>query len=213
MKNSEWIDVSVPLRSGMVHWPGDQDVEIEQVMDTKKGDKINLKKIDMSVHTGTHMDSPNHFIDSGIGIDKMPPTATIGRTRVLQINDPESIKPDELEKHNIRAGERILFKTKNSENKWYNEPFKTKFVYISHEAAEYLAELGVQTVGVDYLSVSGYKIDEVQIHTALLGAGIWIIEGIHLAGVEPGEYEMVCLPLKIENGDGAPARAVLRRIE
>ncbi|NIV96501.1 cyclase family protein [candidate division KSB1 bacterium] len=208
--NSEWIDISVPLRDGMVHWPGDPDVRIYRVSDIDKGDVANLSKLDMSAHTGTHMDGPLHFTKDGISLDQMPLSATIGPARVIEIQDTESIKPEALIPYDIKRGERILFKTDNSTRDWLNGPFIEDFVYISTEAANFLTEHGVKTVGVDYLSVSGYNKNEVEVHQTLLQAGIWIIEGLQLAQVEPGSYGLICLPIKILNSDGAPARAILR---
>ncbi|HAT44120.1 MAG TPA: arylformamidase, partial [Ktedonobacter sp.] len=140
----------------------------------------------------------------------MPLAATIGLARVIEIHDPESIKPDELHMYQIKSGERILFKTRNSTRCWQSDDFVKDFVYISHEAAQYLAAQQVQTVGVDYLSVGGFFKDGVETHHALLSAGIWIIEGLNLSSVRAGTYELICLPLKIEGSDGAPSRAVLR---
>ena len=208
----EWIDVSVPLHTGMVHWPDNPPVSIEREMSMERGDVCNVSKMSMGVHTGTHMDAPIHYIRGGIGIDQMPLTAAIGRARVIEIGDPVSIKPEELAGHNIQRGERILFKTRNSARCWQIDDFVKDFVYIAHEAAQYLASLGVQTVGVDYLSVGGYSVDGPETHQALLGGGVWIIEGLNLSQAEPGVYDLICLPLRIVGGDGAPARAILRRI-
>jgi arylformamidase len=207
-----WIDVSVPLRSGMVHWPDNPPVRIERMLDMESGDAANVSTISLGSHTGTHMDAPIHFVRGGEGIDRMPLDATLGRTRVIGIQDPESVKPEELEPHGIRRGERVLFKTRNSSRRWWTQDFIEDFVYVSQEAARYLAELGVRTVGVDYLSVGGFFRDGAETHQALLGAGIWVIEGLNLSGIEPGEYELICLPIKVEEGDGAPARAILRAI-
>jgi len=208
----EWMDISVPLRSGMVHWPDNPPVDIERVMDMNRGDVCNVSKMSLGVHTGTHMDAPIHFLANGIGIDQMPLTAALGRARVIEISDPVSIKPGELVAHKILRGERILFKTLNSPRCWQTNDFVEDFVYVSHEAAQYLATIGVQTVGVDYLSVGGAHIDGPQTHQALLEAGIWIIEGLNLAQAQPGIYDLICLPLRIVGGDGAPARAMLRRV-
>ncbi|HEY1388798.1 MAG TPA: cyclase family protein [Ktedonobacterales bacterium] len=208
----EWIDVSVSLHTGMVHWPDNPPVSIEREMSMERGDVYNVSKMSMGVHTGTHMDAPIHFIRGGIGIDQMPLTAAIGRTRVIEIGDSVSIKPDELAGHIIQRGERILFKTRNSARCWQTGDFVEDFVYIAHEAAQYLASIGVQMVGVDYLSVGGYSVDGPETHQALLGGGVWIIEGLNLAQVEPGIYDLICLPLRIIGGDGAPARAILRRV-
>jgi arylformamidase len=221
-RNGEWIDISVPLSNGMVHWPGDPEFHSERVQSMSNGHVCNVTQVSTSVHVGTHMDAPIHFIHGGEGIETMPLDATIGRCRVVRIRDPESIKPGELEPLRLRRGERVLFKTRNSAEgvrgqrsapqSWANERFMEDFVYIAREAAEFLVKAGVRTVGVDYLSVGGYHKDSIETHLALLGARIWVLEGLNLAEVEPGAYEMVCLPLKLVGSDGAPARAVLRAL-
>ena len=207
-----WIDVSVRLHSGMVHWPDNPPVQIERMLDIEHGDVANVSKISMGSHTGTHMDAPLHFIRTGKGLDEMPLTAAIGRARVIEIHDPESVKPDELRPHGISRGERVLFKTQNSVQRWPSRAFIEDFVYVSQEAARYLAACEIQTVGIDYLSVGGFFRDGAETHQALLEAGIWVIEGLDLSQAEPGEYELICLPIKVEQSDGAPARAILRAI-
>jgi arylformamidase len=208
-----WIDVSVALSTGMVHWPDDPPVQIERIQDMNSGDACTVSTLMMGSHTGTHMDAPLHFLKNGRGLDQMPLDATIGPARVIEIRDPESIKPKELYPHNIQPGERLLFKTRNSNHCWQTNTFVEDFVYISQEAARYLAEQQVRTVGIDYLSVGGFTKDGVETHQALLGAGIWIIEGLNLSAVQPGDFELICLPLLVRTSDGAPARAILRRRE
>ena len=210
MEANGWIDVSVPLHSGMVHWPDNPPVRIERMLDIEHGDAANVSKISMGSHTGTHMDAPLHFVREGKSLDAMPLDATIGRARVVEVRDPESIKPSDLRRHEIRSGERILFKTRNSARSWPSRAFMEDFVYVSQEAARYLATCNVRTVGIDYLSVGGFSKDGVETHRALLEAGIWVIEGLDLSEVKPGEYELVCLPVKVIGSDGAPARALLR---
>jgi arylformamidase len=204
------MDISVPVRNGMVHWPGDPDFHIERATDQEKGDAATVSRMALGVHTGTHMDAPLHFIRHARSIDTMPIDATVGTARVIGIRDRQSIKREELIGHGISAGERILFKTGNSDHSWDSDRFDEDFVYISQDGARYL-ECGVRTVGVDYLSVGGYRHDGLETHEALLGAGIWIIEGLNLRGVEPGTYELVCLPLRLMGAEGSPARAILRR--
>lgn len=206
----DWMDVSVPLRSGMVHWPDNPPVTIERALDIEKGDTANVSKLTLGAHTGTHMDAPVHFLRNGAGIDQMPLTATIGRARVIEISDPVAITSTELVAHHIQPGERILFKTRNSLRCWQTDTFVEDFVYIAHEAAQYLATIGVQTVGVDYLSVGGFRVDGPETHRALLEAGIWVIEGLDLTQAQSGVYDLICLPLRIVGGDGAPSRALLR---
>jgi arylformamidase len=207
---TDWIDVSVTVRHGMPHWPDDPPVVIERVMDTSRGDDCTVSHVAMGVHTGTHMDAPMHFIHGGRTLDQMPLGATIGEARVVEIADPHEITVEELRPHGLRAGERVLFRTSNSTRCWQSDTFTEDFVYISEPAARYLAEVGVQTVGVDYLSVGGYAADGVTIHRILLGAGIWIIEGLDLSAVHHGRYELICLPVRMHEADGAPARAILR---
>lgn len=206
-----WIDISVMLRTGMVHWPDNPEVRIQRMMDMDKGAVCNVSHMSLGAHTGTHMDAPLHFIKGGAGLETMPFDATIGPARVIEIKDKESIKPAELAGQRIRKGERILFKTRNSARSWKSDDFDENFIHISKEAAQFLVDRGIQTVGVDYLSVGGYKKDGRETHQILLGAGIWIVEGLNLGRVKPGRYELICLPLKVLNSDGAPARAILRR--
>jgi arylformamidase len=195
----------------MVHWPGDPPYRIHRVMDQGKGDMCTVSHVSMGVHTGTHMDAPLHFIKNSPTIDQMPFHATIGPARVIQIEDHKSIGRQELLPYSIQARERILFKTVNSHRLWHKEPFHEEFVFIDESGARHLAECGVLSVGVDYLSVGGFRQDAEETHHALLGAGIWVIEGLNLMDVDPGYYELICLPLKLVDSDGSPARAILRR--
>lgn len=204
-----WIDLSVPVRDGMVHWPGDPSVEIGLRQSIAGGDTANLTKLSMSAHTGTHMDAPRHFIDDGAGIDSMPFDATVGPARLIEIEDPAVVTAAELERHGLDGVERLLLRTRNSERRWWEEDFDAGFVHIEPQAAELIADGGVRTVGVDYISVGGME-SGAQTHLALLGAGVWIIEGLDLSGVSAGDYELVCLPLRLAGADGAPARAMLR---
>ena len=207
----QWIDVSVPLCTGMVHWPTDPPVRIERFADMDKGAVCNVSRVDMCAHVGTHMDGLNHFIKDGAPLDTVPFDAVIGACRVIEIKDAASVKPAELKKHTLRKGERILLKTRNSKRLWWEEDFDTKFIHISKEAAQHMVDCGIRTIGVDYLSVGGYQRDGVECHRVLLGAGVWVIEGLNLTKVRAGKYEIICLPVKIRHGDGAPARAILRK--
>jgi arylformamidase len=211
-ENGNWIDISVPVWKGMVTWAGDSPVSIEHQLDMARGDVMNLTNVSMSLHTGTHMDAPRHFRRDGKTIDQMPLDATVGRARVIAIQDPESVKAAELAAWGVQPGERILFKTRNSERCWSEPAFVEDFVYISKEAAQMLAGAKVRMVGIDYLSVGGYRKDTFETHEILMDSEVWIIEGLDLAGVEPGEYELVCLPIKFAGCEGAPARAMVRRL-
>ena len=197
----------------MVHWPGDPVVSIPRISDMDGGDVANVRRLSMSAHTGTHMDAPLHFIGDGASIDAMPLDAAVGPARVIEIDAPDVIGPPELDRHDIRAGERILLRTGNSERCWRTRCFLKQFVHIAPDSAEYLASRRVRLVGIDYLSVGAYGDGGVETHRALLAAGIWIIEGLDLSNTSAGDYELICLPLKISGGDGAPARAVVRRLD
>jgi len=206
---SSWIDVSVTLRTGMVHWPADSPVRITHGRDMERGDPATVSFLEMGAHSGTHMDAPAHFVRGGRGIDTMPLDAAIGAARVIVIRDRTSIKTNELLPHGIRRGERIIFKTKNSARCWNTDSFIEDFVYITAEAARYLVERQVRLIGIDYLSVGGFHADGMETHQILLKAGIWLIEGLNLARVK----QVICLPLKIAGADGAPARALVREMK
>ncbi len=208
--SGEWIDVSVPVRSGMVHWPGDPEVRLERIQSIASGDEANLTRVEMSAHTGTHMDAPLHFFDDDPGIEALPLDIALGPARVIAIEGEEPIDRGQLEGLGIEEGERVLFRTHNSDHAWADRKFDRGFVYVSLEAAEFLGEVGIALVGVDYLSVGAYQGDGAETHRALLGAGAWVIEGLDLSAVEPGDYELICLPIKLVGSDGAPARALLR---
>jgi arylformamidase len=204
------MDVSVPIHNAMAHWPGDPAPLIERVLDMNQGKGCNLSRLTLGAHTGTHMDAPLHFIRDGAPLDRLPLDAVVGPARVIAIEDRESVKPQELARHALRPGQRVLFKTANSPRCWETDQFVEDFVFISPEAAEYLAKRRVRTVGVDYLSVGGFKRGGAETHRALLGAGIWLIEGLDLTEVKPGWCDLVCLPLKAVGVEGAPARVILR---
>jgi arylformamidase len=208
--SKKWIDVSVPLRTGMAHWPTDPAVRIDRIADMDKGAVCNVSKLDMCAHVGTHMDGLNHFIKTGAPLDTLPLDAVVGPCRVIEIKDDDCVNSAELKKHKLRKGERILLKTRNSRREWWKEEFDKKFVHISAEGARHLVDCGIRTIGIDYLSVGGYERDGVECHQIILGAKIWIIEGLNFTKVKPGRYDMVCLPVKIWNSDGAPSRAILR---
>jgi arylformamidase len=208
---SGWIDISLPIRHKMVHWPGGPEPKVELISDMNKGDVANVTSIAMSVHTGTHMDAMRHFIADGVTMEAMPLGAVIGPAKLIAVDDPAAIRLEHLRPHDLNPGDRVLFKTANSELRWFGDEFREDYVYIDPEAAKYLVEQGVQTVGVDYLSVAPF-FDGVTTHRILLGAGVWIIEGLDFRNVEPGDYELVCLPLNVPGSDGALARAIVRKL-
>ncbi|MCB1224885.1 MAG: cyclase family protein [Verrucomicrobiales bacterium] len=211
ISSQRWIDVTVPLRDGMPTWPGDPVCRITRAVSMEEGAVCNLTELHLSAHTATHMDAPRHFIAQGLTMEQMPLEAVIGPCRVLDLQAVEGqITPADLEPHEIGAGERLLLKTRNSAEAWPQDRFVEDFISIRADTGQYLVDRGVMTVGVDYLSIGGFEKDGVETHQIMLGAEIWVIEGLDLSAVEPGNYELLCLPLKIEGADGAPCRVLLR---
>jgi arylformamidase len=206
-----YIDVSLTVEDGMVHWPNDPEVIIKQFSSIKKGDTANNTHLSFGTHTGTHIDAPHHFYEEGIGIDKLKLESLIGECLVIEV--PETygaITEDFLKTQNINSGGRILFKTKNSKIISLDKNFHEDYVYIANDAAQYLVDKGVILVGVDYLSVEGYGKGH-ETHRVLLGAGIIIIESLYLEHVTPGSCKLIALPVKIKDSDGAPARVILEK--
>jgi arylformamidase len=189
----------------MVHYPDDPPTEIKTISHVERGDLCTLSALAMGSHTGTHIDAPIHFLPGGTGADEVPLENLIGPARVIEIKDPGAIQAEELQVHNLGVRERLLFKTSNSERCWKTSQFVSNFVSIAEDAARYLASLNTLFVGIDYLSAGSPET-----HRTLLGAGVVIVEGLNLTGISQGHYELLCLPLKILGGDGAPARALLR---
>ncbi|MGZ3648943.1 MAG: cyclase family protein [Syntrophales bacterium] len=211
MNDNRWIDISLTLKSNMMHWPGDPPVSIERVRAMDKGDTVNLSKITMGAHSGTHVDAPVHFIKGAEGVDQLLFDSLMGPARVIEIADADTIREEDITDYRIKKGERILLRTQNSIKKiLYRDVFTEDFVYLEKSAAEFLVSRGIKTLGVDYLSVGGYKKNGPDVHRLLLGAGILIIEGLDLSETTPGLYNMICLPMKILDSDGAPARVILK---
>jgi arylformamidase len=207
--STTWIDVSVPVRSGMVHWPDNPPIELVRVMDLARGDPATVSRLSLGVHTGTHVDAPVHFLIDGAGVDAFSFDQLLGEARVVEVGGGPSIGAAQLRAVDPRPGERLLLKTGNSPRCWKTDRFLPDFVHLALEGAELLAERRVRTVGIDYLSIAGME-EGVPTHRALLEQGICIIEGLDLSSVQPGDYELICLPLRLAGADGAPARVLLR---
>lgn len=211
-----WIDISVTLKGGMHYFPTDPvPPKIYRYHDVDKGDKVTMSMIEIISHTGTHVDTPLHFIPGGSTVTDMPLDATVGPARVIEIKDPEKIKVEELEQYNIKAGERILFKTRNSPVTYDSDNFVEDYVYVSVEAAKYLADKKVRLVGLDNITIGHFKEQDnlTKTHQTLLENGVYILEDVALDGVEPGDYELIFLPLKLDRGDAGPGRAILRPLK
>ena len=205
------LDISVELSPAMVRWEGDAPMRIRQVLDLDAGDPYNLSEIEMSVHQGSHMDAPHHFLHEGAMIEDFPLERLIGETQVLAVPDEaESITAEVLQTLGIKEGiKRLLFKTRNSQF-WKTDPhdYREDFVSLSLDGADHLISLGVELVGIDYLSISPAD-DFRPVHTRLMENGIAIVETLDLSEVPAGFYTLICLPLKLKGVEGAPVRAVL----
>lgn len=206
------IDVSRPIFSGMAIYPRNPPVEISPARSIARGDSSNVSALALGSHTGTHVDAPLHMAEGGAGVDEVPLDALIGPALVVRIaDDVRAIGPLEVDGLDIGAGARVLFRTRNSARFAETGRFEEDFTYLAPEGAAALVGRGVVAVGIDALSVEQYHAGHHRAHDTLLQNGVAIIEGLALERVEPGQYELVCLPLRIRHGDGAPARVVLMR--
>lgn len=204
------LDVSVPLAQGLPTYPGNPPFELQALKRIAEGGSSNVSRLVLGTHTGTHVDAPKHFIDDAAAVDALQLDLLIGRTRVIEIDKRGGISADELAAAGLREDLRVLFKTPNSAL-WNSSTFREDYTHLSEGAARYLVDQGVKVVGIDYLSVEGFKKAGAPAHRALLGSGVIIIEGLNLSEADPGMYEMYCLPLRVVGGDGAPARVLLKR--
>ncbi len=205
-----WYDASLPLKQGMPSFPGDPVFELQRTFQTSGGDAFNLSTFRMGTHTGTHIDPPAHYLPNGQTVDQLPLDALIGPGIVLDVRSYECIDRYVLERSSLRGVKRILFKTDNS-SKLMETQFTPDYVYLTEAGAEFIVEHGVKLVGIDYLSIEAYGNKGAPVHRRLLEAGVVVVEAVNLAYVPPGPCEIFCLPLSIQQGDGAPARVVIRR--
>lgn len=204
------FDISLTLSPSLVVWPGDPPVNLTQPASMERGDSFSLTRMDISAHTGTHVDAPAHFVAGGSGVDSLDLNVLIGPALVVDARSASALSAAVLESLAIPAGtQRVLFRTRNSEL-WRKSHtvFDVDYVAVLADGAAWLVEHGVQLVGVDYLSVAPFA-ESAPTHQILLAAGVIAVEGLNLSEIEPGEYQLCCLPLKIAGADGAPARAVL----
>jgi arylformamidase len=208
------FDISIPISPTLVVWPGDPNMTIRKLSEIKKGDDANVSEISMSVHTGTHIDSPKHFIDNGKTIEQIPLEKLVGNVLVMAFEDETKvINKQALENHpkfeSLLGVKKVLFKTSNSSHLLLKqENFSEEFVGIDKSGAKFLANLNLDLIGVDYLSVASFRETD-EPHQILLQNEIVLLEGINLHEVPPGDYKLYCLPLLILGSDGAPARTIL----
>ena len=204
----KFFDITLDLSEDTIIYPGDPKFEKEYICSIDMGDSFNISSISMGSHTGTHIDAPKHFYNDGNTIDSIDLEKLIGKARVIELLEVEEINREILEKVYIEEGDRILFKTKNSKILRQNK-YEEDFVSLTKCGAEYLIENNIKLVAIDYLSIEGINSEFNDVHLLLLKNNIVIIEGVNLLEVPEGEYNISALPLKIKDGDGAPARVVL----
>jgi arylformamidase len=209
-RTQRFIDVSVLLAAGIPAYPGNPPFEMSPVKRVANGDSSNNSRLVMGTHTGTHVDAPRHFFDEGTGTEALPLEMLIGRARVIEVRPRGGITAEDLGGVDLSEDVRVLIKTPNS-RLWGNPEFHKEYIGIAESGARFLVDHGIKVVGVDYLSVEVFKTPGAPAHHVLLGGGTIVIEGLNLRDVDPGVYEMYCLPLRIVGSDGAPARVVLRK--
>jgi arylformamidase len=204
------IDVSIPLREGMPIYHDNPGFEIHLDSAIADGATANVSKVTMGAHTGTHVDGRRHFFDGEDGTDALPLDAMLGPALVAELPDVGlgPIDEEALRGAGVPEGtERLLLKTPNS-RLWDQDDFSRDFARLDGSGAAYALSLGIRLIGIDYLSIG-----DADAHHALLGAGVVVLEGLDLRRVEPGPYELICLPIRLVGSDGAPARVLLRRAE
>jgi arylformamidase len=209
-----WIDVTATLDPATTPiYAGDAPMKFDFLHDMRKGDGFTLSVYSMGAHSGTHVDAPMHFVLGGATIDQLSLDPFIGPARVIDIpDDVQAIDAAELGRHQWKGAERVLFRTRSSLRGWMASPtFHRDFAYIAPDAAQLLADAGVRLVGIDYISAEQFAAPAPMTHRILLGKGIPIVEGLALAGVSAGDYDIIVLPIKVGGHEGAPARAVLRK--
>lgn len=213
VSETSWTDVTYPISEKMVVWPGQPSTTRERVSNLDEDDGSNVSVLRLSMHTGTHMDAPLHFFRDGADITAAPLEVAIGPVRLAEVAGSAitraGVEAYEARTGALQAGERLLFRTSNSDRDWLTKPFAEGYIAVAIDAADYLAEKGLMLVGVDYLSVAPFK-NPTDTHKALLGAGVWVVEGLDLRTVDEGFYEMLGLPLKIEGSDASPLRVLLK---
>jgi len=209
---TQYIDISLGISEDLLTWPGDPGISVEPTSRIARGDHANVSELRLGTHTGTHVDPPFHFVDGAPTIDEVSIEQLVGPAHVADLRGFEgSVGPDELDALKVPDGtERLLLKTDNSEIWRQPKPsFPDKYVNVAPKGAAWLVEHNFRLIGVDFLSVEEAHAPGHPTHKTLLEAGVVIVEGLNLGDVEPGDYDLICLPLKVVNGDGAPARAVL----
>lgn len=207
---TRYFDITLPLRPDLPVYPGEPGPQREDLARLDRGDPANVSSLFLGLHTGTHLDAPVHFLPDGVGIDEVPLDALIGPARVIEVSGDREIDGGALAAAGALGAQRILCRTRNSAL-WSESPaeFRRDYLGLGTPGAEWLIARGVRAIGIDYLSIEDFDAPGHPVHHALLSAGVAIIEGLDLRDVPPGDYFLVCLPLRLPGADGSPVRAVL----
>lgn len=206
---SRIYDISVPIRSGGLVYPGNPEIEVSLQQAVAKGAGANVSFVRFGSHTGTHADAARHFFDDGQSVDKIPLDRLIGPALLIAFSDDvRAVGAADLQQHDLSGHTRVLLRTRNSALLSQNQ-FVKDYTYLAPDGAQYLVDAGIELVGVDYLSIEQFHSGHHKTHRTLLAKSIVILEGLDLSAPAPGQYQLICLPLRIEGCDGAPARAVL----
>ena len=203
---NKWMDISQPLTNGMAHWPGDTPFEYSCVTKEQTG-SVNIGRIMTSLHMGTHIDAPFHVADDGQKVHELPLDVYIGSARLIDVTGHESIGKRELEQEDLVGVTRLLLRTAQHPNA---DVFPENFTYLREDIGPFLLEKGIRLIGVDVPSVDPVDSKSMSGHHSLINNGVYILENLVLTDVEPGDYELIALPLPIQGGDGSPVRAVIR---
>jgi arylformamidase len=206
---SRIYDISVPIRTGGLVYPGNPEIDVSLQQAVAKGAGANVSFVRFGSHTGTHADAARHFFDDGQTVDNIPLDRLIGPALLLAFpDDLRAVGAADLKKHDMKGETRILLRTRNSALLSQRE-FAKDYTYLTPDGAQYLVDNGVELVGIDYLSIEQFHSGHHKTHRTLLGESVVILEGLDLSVPPAGKYQLICLPLRIEGCDGAPARAVL----
>ncbi|PGM67487.1 arylformamidase [Bacillus cereus] len=209
MKTSQWIDISQPLNNDIATWPGDTPFSYEVSWSKKDSGSVNVGKLTMSIHTGTHIDAPFHFDNDGKKVLDLDIDVYVGSVRIIDVSGLESIGKKELETINLEGIERLLLRT-SSHGK--AQEFPEEIPYLRADIAPFLSSKGIRLIGVDVPSVDPLDDKELAAHHQLFKHGIHILENVVLDDVVDGDYELIALPLALTDADGSPVRAVIRPI-
>lgn len=213
LTSTGWVDVTARLDPATTPvYEGDAPVQFRFLKDMRRGDPVTLSALDLGAHSGTHVDAPLHFVQTGATIDELTLDPFIGQAVVVEIPDSvQAITAAVLEQVEWRSAARVLFRTRSSLRGWMDSStFHRDFAYIAPDAARLLAEARVRLVGIDYISAEQFGAAAPETHRILLGAGIPIVEGLDLRPVRQGLYDLVVLPMRAVGREGAPARAIMR---